>query len=330
MVYDCFTFFNELDLLEIRLNTLNDVVDRFVIAEATRTHRGRPKELIFEQNRARYAAFAEKITYIVVEDLLPEEEVEKDAFNFAWVNENRQRNALRCGLADAADGDVVMISDLDEIPRPQRVCEAVKLASKGEIVRLRLDMYYYYANFKDYYNPYWLLGTMMLSMATFRTSQAFDDFVCDRFTVTSENCGHTVQKVRFLKPSIILKQGGWHMSYLGGEKAILEKLSSFSHAEAAVVVPLVAKRLHAGENVFGGCRTQFGIPIDGSFPKYLVENQARFRHLIFDVDDDYLKRTHLLRLWVGLASVGRRCILAVLPQSFVGFLSRFWMRIRFR
>ena len=69
MVYDCFTFFNELDLLEIRLNTLKDVVDKFVIAEATRTHTGRPKELVFEKNRERFASFSDKIEYIIVDNL---------------------------------------------------------------------------------------------------------------------------------------------------------------------------------------------------------------------------------------------------------------------
>ena len=86
MIYDCFTFFNELDLLEIRLNTLNDVVDRFVIAEATRTYMGKRKELLFERNRERYAAFADKIIYVVVDDLLTEEEVDADRYNLPWVN----------------------------------------------------------------------------------------------------------------------------------------------------------------------------------------------------------------------------------------------------
>jgi beta-1,4-mannosyl-glycoprotein beta-1,4-N-acetylglucosaminyltransferase len=65
MIYDCFTFFNELDLLEIRLETLNDVVDKFVLVEATKTFRGENKVLYFKDNQERFAKFLKKIIYIV-------------------------------------------------------------------------------------------------------------------------------------------------------------------------------------------------------------------------------------------------------------------------
>ena len=192
MVYDCFTFFNELDLLEIRLNTLSDVVDCFVIAEATRTHRGKPKELFFEKNRTRYAGFLDRIRYIVVDDLLPESEVDEDRYNLPWVNENRQRNALSRGLEDINDDDVIMLSDVDEIPRPAAVKQALPIAENGAIVRLLMEMYYYFANFKDFHDPIWTLGTVMIAGHTFRTTSAFERFICDRFTVASENAGRTI------------------------------------------------------------------------------------------------------------------------------------------
>ena len=78
MIYDCCTLFHELDLLELRLATLNGVVDRFVIAEATRTFTGRPKELFFEKNRSRFARFEGKIRYVAVDGLMPEEEDARD------------------------------------------------------------------------------------------------------------------------------------------------------------------------------------------------------------------------------------------------------------
>ena len=108
MIYDCFTFFNELDLLEIRLHTLKDVVDKFVIAEATRTHTGKSKNLVFAENRMRFSEFEDKIIYIRVDDLLSEEEVVKDIYNLPWVNENRQRNALIKGLVNAGDNDILV------------------------------------------------------------------------------------------------------------------------------------------------------------------------------------------------------------------------------
>lgn len=330
MIYDCFTFFNELDLLEIRLNTLASVVDRFVIAEATRTHSGKPKELLFEKNRERYAAFADKIIYIVVDDLLPEEEVSKDTFNLPWVNENRQRNALIRGLSAAKDDDVIMVSDLDEIPRPEKITDAVVLARNGEIVRFLLDVYVYFANFRDYRTPCWGLGTQMLSMATCRKSSLFDDWVYDRFTVKSENLGSTINKVRFLKPTKCIRHGGWHMTYLGGVDAVRTKLQSFSHQEAACLLDSVEERLKAGKSIFGGMRDSFGVRLDETFPKYLVSNAQRFEHLIFEITDDYLKRTAFARRIAYARGVCYRFCVRLVPGFLVGPLSKVMIRIRMR
>ena len=114
MIYDCFTFFNELDLLEIRLNVLNDVVDRFVLVEATKTHSGKDKPLYFNDNKERYKAFQHKVIHVIVDDYPP--------FVTAWTYENHQRNAILRGLTQANPDDAIMISDLDEIPRPDLVC----------------------------------------------------------------------------------------------------------------------------------------------------------------------------------------------------------------
>ena len=68
MIFDCFSFFNELDILEIRLNVLAPVVDKFVLVEAVRRHSGEPKELYFEKNKQRFAPFLDKIIHVVVDD----------------------------------------------------------------------------------------------------------------------------------------------------------------------------------------------------------------------------------------------------------------------
>lgn len=330
MTYDCFTFFNELDLLEIRLNTLNDVVDRFVIAEATRTHRGQPKELLFEKNRDRFAAFADKIDYVVVDDLLPEEEVAKDLLNLPWTNENRQRNALARGLSGARDDDVVLVSDLDEIPRPEKVVEAARLAREGEVVRLVLDVFVYYANFRNYNAPRWDIGTVALSAKSFREGEAVMRVPCGRFTVASECAGRCVQRVRFVEPTRRLAHGGWHMTYLGGADAVRRKLQSFSHAEAASLADRVEERLARGENVLDGMRDSFGVPLDASFPPYLVANRERFAHLVFPVTDDYLRRTRLARRLATARGVLWRAAVACKPKCLDGVFAPLYRRIMFR
>src|ERR1035438_6113570 len=137
MIYDCFTFFNELDLLEIRLNILNDYVDCFVLVESTKTHQGKDKPLHFSDNKNRYQKFLPKIIHIVV-DQYPEYEGKS-----AWILEHHQRNMILKGLKDCTPDDIILISDLDEIPNPSKIAE---YAGKSGIKIFRQSMYYYFLN----------------------------------------------------------------------------------------------------------------------------------------------------------------------------------------
>ena len=143
-VFDCFTFFNELDLLEIRLNELDAVVDRFVLAEAPLTFRGKPKPLHFAQNRDRFARFLPKIEHVVVEDLPTGG---RDTPNGYFKTERFQRNALMRGLGTAAEDDFVVLSDVDEIPRAGAV--AAILSTPGRRVHaLQMRFYLYFLNLR--------------------------------------------------------------------------------------------------------------------------------------------------------------------------------------
>ena len=114
MIYDCFTFFNELDMLEIRLNVLKDVVDRFVLVEATRTFTNHGKELVYQKNKYRFENFEDRIIHIVVDDF-PE-------YKTPWHYESHQRNAILRGLKDAKpDEKLVQLKSL----------EALKEVAKG-------------------------------------------------------------------------------------------------------------------------------------------------------------------------------------------------------
>jgi len=315
MIYDCFTFFNELDLLEIRLNTLDDVVDRFVIAEATRTHTGKPKELLFEKNRERYAAFADKITYIVVDDLLSEEEIAKDTFNLPWVNENRQRNALIKGLAEARDDDVIMVSDLDEIPRPEKV--QTTLGMDVLSVRFGMGNYNYFLNFKNCFYPEWKLGTILTRFSMLNHAGALDSVKPDRYTASSENAGRTVTKLRFFGADTYVKDGGWHFSYLGGVSAVMRKLSSFAHSEfSSATEEQVRQRLAQGKDVFGRGERFFAERIeDGAFPPYVIEHQHELASYLHPCDDAYLRATHWARRITLLKGALYRALVALVPSS---------------
>ena len=117
MVYDCIPFFNEIDILKMRLHIMDPIVDRFVIEEATVTFSGEPKELCFEKNKELFKEFLPKITYIVVDN--------SPVNTTTHLRDKFQKNALVKGLADAADEDVIILSDVDEIPNPKTLQKVI-------------------------------------------------------------------------------------------------------------------------------------------------------------------------------------------------------------
>src|SRR5689334_5945992 len=117
MIYDCFIFFNELELLDIRLNILNEVVDKFVLVEATQTHQYKPKPLYYSDNKERFKAFHDKIIHLIVDELPPNP---TNGPRNSWDMERFQRNCIARGLNDCKPDDVIIISDLDEIPDPKK------------------------------------------------------------------------------------------------------------------------------------------------------------------------------------------------------------------
>lgn len=117
-VYDCFTFFNELELLKVRLEELYEVVDHFVLVEATQTFSGNPKPLYFSENAGSFEKYKDKMICVVVDDFPPPT---SDTANDRWVREEFQRNAILRGLVGCKNEDIVLISDLDEIPNQRAV-----------------------------------------------------------------------------------------------------------------------------------------------------------------------------------------------------------------
>ena len=110
-IFDCFKFFNELELLELRFMELYDTVDYFVLVEANKTHTGKPKNYIFEENKEKFTQYLDKVIHIKIDDMPSYSEQD------IWTAENFQRNCIMRGLVDyAKNGDKIIISDIDEIP----------------------------------------------------------------------------------------------------------------------------------------------------------------------------------------------------------------------
>lgn len=135
-IYDCFTFFNELEILMIRLEELYDVVDHFVIVEGSLTFTGKPKSHYFAENRHLFSRFEDKIIYILVEDFpSPTNDLRLDA----WRREHHQRNQIIRGLSHCAPRDIIIISDVDEIPRHDVIANLPRI---GKNI-FNLDMQYF-------------------------------------------------------------------------------------------------------------------------------------------------------------------------------------------
>ena len=296
MIYDCFTFFNELDVLEIRLNVLKNVVDKFVLVEAGETHTGKKKPYHFKENKGRFAEFLDRIIYVGIESFPKGHD--------AWWNENYQRNEIMRGLEGVRDDDVILISDLDEIPRPE-VIEA--LSKKGGVWRFNHVMFGFYLNMKDLRCRN-MCGTKMLSYRDLRTG--FDDSEThyDEFLPKELNVGTTVTKIRrriFPRRrggERLVKNAGWHFTCLGGAAAVLTKMRAVApHHDfnpddpdltAEGIENLIAKG--QGPALKMNC---FGVMIDESFPKYVRDNQDRYRSLIFPISKEYLRRVRFARLF---------------------------------
>lgn len=252
-VYDGFIFFNELELLDIRLHELEQVVDKFVLVEATKTFSGKDKPLYFEENKSQFAPYLHKIIHVVIEDLPTQES--------SWKAEYFQRRAIARGFAQCDFNDIIIISDVDEIPRPSAIANYQPL--DGPKVFDLLSCYYYINCVSEL--P--IRSSRILTYGYFLRK------------------GRDAQRIRWtVLPSI--PNGGWHFSYLGGIEKIQHKIDSFAHQELNIPEYTNKEWL---EQAISSQKDLFKRPIDwkiatldSNWPKYIMENRDRFAHLIFN------------------------------------------------
>ena len=252
-IYDAFLFFNELDLLDLRLNILDPYIDYFVISEATITFSGKPKPLYFLNNKNRYEKFKDKIIHVIVDDT-PEV---KDQ----WDREIFQREGMLRGLVSCNNEDMIISSDLDEIPNPDILKECKKSLNNGIIYAPEQKMYYYYLN-------------LLIKDKVWTGSK-----ICNYKTIKKES----VRSVRDTKVGIPIKDGGWHFSFMGGIDLIKQKIEAFSHQEYNTdnVKNNLETRISENKDILCAHNLEFmTIPIDSNYPEYIVNNQDKFKHLI--------------------------------------------------
>lgn len=292
MVYDCFTFFNELDLLEIRLNVLKNVVDKFVLVESDRTFTNRPKPLYYQENKERFNEFADRIIHIAVTD--------HPQFKTPWHFESYQRNAIARGLGDAKADDTIIVSDVDEIPDPDVI--KAHVGCKG-MVAFKQTYFAYYLNYHNVRENRWM-SAKMVSFETFLHGFDGVDVIANEMLPEELNVGTTASKIRMRwlpreKGGAVVVRGGWHFTSLGGAAALAEKMRSFSHQEYNPGEDLIDEKhlsslIESGSGPFWKMNC-FAVPLDERFPRYIIDNRDRYAHLIFNVTPEYLRRVRCAR-----------------------------------
>jgi len=211
MIIDCFIFYNELDLLNYRLNILNDVVDKFVIVEATRSFRGADKPLYYGENKHLFTNFNDKIVHIVVDSLIPNPKVEWEE---VWANEAVQRESINKGIQslNLHSKDLILISDLDEIPDPTLLKTFKNIKIRDDIAyNLYQDLYFYNLRTKS--------STNDCSIAKL-VSYGF-------YTMLLNSSPGLTRKSHFN----VIPKAGWHLTYFGDKHFIKNKIQNFSHQE---------------------------------------------------------------------------------------------------
>jgi beta-1,4-mannosyl-glycoprotein beta-1,4-N-acetylglucosaminyltransferase len=246
MIYDCFTFFNELDILELRLQLLYDIVDKFVLVESTKTHSNLEKELFYQTNKERFSKYNDKIIHIVV-STFPE-------YKNSWTIENYQRNQIFSALENCNPDDLILISDADEIPNPSVI---LNFKFENEVYCFVQDQYFFFYNYRDIHHLYWIGGTKAFKFKVIAENR-FNEKKVKYNDVTFPaylNKGITATKIRLYDGARFIYNAGWHFSYLGGVEAIFNKVRAFAHQELNNESFLNSKRIEecliSGQDVFG-------------------------------------------------------------------------------
>ena len=226
-IIDTFLFYNEFDLLNYRLNILNDVVDYFILVEATRTFKGVEKPLFYNSNKELYNQFSHKIIHVIVDDLYENPIVNNDELkshdNKYWRNERYQRDCIDRGIRqlELNDDDYILICDCDEIPNPDPLKYIRNNNIKYNCCKLQQSIYYYDLNHKHFQSqdePNIWFHPKMLSFGCYKND--FNRKPSD----TRYICTINVDLINIIN-------GGWHLTYFGNTEFIKNKIKNFAHQE---------------------------------------------------------------------------------------------------
>lgn len=293
-IFDCFMYFDEEVVLDVRLNSLDKYVDYFVIVESNFTHKGDGRDLKFNHNK--FDKFKNKIIYLVYDKQLKgietvnkndsESEKSRKYILNAALRENGQRNFIQDGLNKAEDNDIILISDVDEIPN----LSEVNLNNINEkIIMFQQDMFYYKFDLKvpdfvwtgtkscrkkDLLSPQWLRNVKDRKYSPFRIDILFSK-----------------KKYSSIK---FIGNGGWHFSNIKTAEEIEHKLKSYLHHREFDEQSLTVEEI---KNIIENKQAIYDLKVDKRVNK--IGNGSKLVKFEFDKLPIYIQQNkHNLMKWL--------------------------------
>ena len=270
MIYDCFSYWDEDLLLELRLNILNKIVDYFVIVEGNKTWQNNQKKLRFRIED--FQKFEDKIIYVPVEDLPDGDD--------PYLRENHQRNCISRGLKNAKDDDLIIISDLDEIPNPEKIL-SFKVTDRFSAFKQK--HFYYKFNLQSQNHPFWL-GSRICVKKFLKSPQWLRDLKFKK---------RPFWRIDKFRLNNIIDNGGWHFCNLKRPEDLLNKYKNLCETndpyhfnekidDKYLNLEEIKKKIDLKTDIIGRDDNFKKIEIDESFPKYIIDNISRYKEWISD------------------------------------------------
>ena len=263
-IYDCFQYFDEDRMVDLRLNILDKHVDYFVISESTKTHQGKEKKINFDIKN--FSKFKDKIIYLVADY--------KDEISFRNHQggespiEQHQRNYLMEGIKNASPEDFIILSDSDEIPDLKRIKD---FNENKKFIAFSQKMFMYKLNLQNIEESNWI-GSRITKKKNISSMQNLRNLKFKKYPFW-----------RIDKKNMQIINGGWHFSFLQTPKQILTKIKSFSHGEynnENIDEKNIEEKILKREDIFGRKNNLKKVNLDHSYPEYIIKNKDKFLNWI--------------------------------------------------
>ena len=263
-IYDCFQYFNEDLMVDLRLNILNKYVDYFVISESTKTHQGKTKKINFDINK--FSKFKNKIKFIIA-DYDKEINFQNHTGGESPI-EQHQRNNLMEGIKDASPEDYIILSDSDEIPDFTKLKD---MSNNRKFVAFSQKMFMYKLNLQNLKESNWI-GSKITKKKYITSMQDLRNMKFKKYPFW-----------RIDKYNQQVIEGGWHFSFLQTPQQIHTKIKQYSHGEfnnENVNENNIKEKILKNEDIFGRDTVLKKISIDESYPDYILQNKDKLSNWI--------------------------------------------------